>query len=56
MLDVRLADGTQGEAKCDAWSAPALLQNCLAAMIVEHVTALQLQKRLRINEISYNTN
>lgn len=43
MLDVCLADGAQREAERDAWSAPALLQHRLAAMIVEYMTALQLE-------------
>lgn len=36
------ADGAQGEAKRDPRSDPALLQDVLAALLMEHVTALEL--------------
>lgn len=43
MLYICFANRTQREAKRDTWTAPTFLDDSLAAMIVENMTALELQ-------------
>lgn len=43
MLNVCFTNGTQGEAKRDAWTTPTFLDDSFAAMIVENMTALELE-------------